>query len=83
MLSQIAYMQKYIRHQARPHTVKTALLNKPGESRYYHVPYGSVLIIGPWNYPFGLVMTPLIGALAAGNACILKPSEHACRNSTH
>lgn len=38
-------------------------------------PFGVVTIIGPWNLPFGLMLTPLAGALAAGNVCVLKPSE--------
>lgn len=38
-------------------------------------PYGIVLVIGPWNYPFQLCVVPLIGAIAAGNCVILKPSE--------
>jgi len=39
------------------------------------IPYGAVLIISPWNYPFSLLVRPLIGALAGGNVCCLKPSE--------
>jgi aldehyde dehydrogenase (NAD+) len=46
-----------------------------GESRIYYEPYGVVLIINTWNYPFVLCFKPLIGALAAGNCCIVKPSE--------
>jgi aldehyde dehydrogenase (NAD+) len=60
-----------------PQTVSTNLLNLPSSSRVLHEPLGVVLIIGPWNYPFQLLFTPLIGAIAAGNCVVLKPSEFA------
>jgi len=47
----------------------------PAESKFYYEPYGTVLILNTWNYPFVLCFKPLIGALAAGNCCIVKPSE--------
>ena len=53
----------------------------PGKSKIYYEPYGSVLIMGPWNYPFLLVMSPLIGAIAAGNCCVVKPSEHSAHTA--
>ena len=46
-----------------------------GESKIYYEPYGTVLILNTWNYPFVLSLKPLIGALAAGNCCVVKPSE--------
>jgi aldehyde dehydrogenase (NAD+) len=46
-----------------------------GRSEVHMEPYGSVCIIGPWNYPFLLVMLPLVGAMAAGNCVVIKPSE--------
>lgn len=60
-----------------PSTVSTNLLNLPSSSRVLHEPLGVVLVIGPWNYPFQLLLTPLIGAIAAGNCVVLKPSEFA------
>ncbi|NRY05564.1 acyl-CoA reductase-like NAD-dependent aldehyde dehydrogenase [Clostridium beijerinckii] len=48
---------------------------KPGKSYIVSEPYGSVLIIGPYNYPFQLVVEPLIGAISAGNCIVIKPSE--------
>ncbi len=57
--------------------VRTNLLNLPSSSRIEKEPLGVVLIIGPWNYPFQLLFTPLIGAIAAGNCVVLKPSEFA------
>lgn len=60
-----------------PESVPTNLLNLPSSSKVMREPLGVVLIIGPWNYPFQLLFTPLIGALAAGNCVVLKPSEFA------
>jgi aldehyde dehydrogenase (NAD+) len=57
--------------------VSTNLLNMPSGSRVMTEPLGVVLIIGPWNYPFQLLINPLIGAIAAGNCVVLKPSEFA------
>ena len=53
--------------------VGTPLLQLPGYSELRPEPMGLVLIIGPWNFPLSLVLNPLVGALAAGNACVLKP----------
>jgi aldehyde dehydrogenase (NAD+) len=61
----------------RPQRVTTNLLNLPSGSRVMKEPLGVVLIIGPWNYPFQLLINPLIGAIAAGNCMVLKPSEFA------
>lgn len=58
-------------------SVSTNLLNLPSGSRVMKEPLGVVLIIGPWNYPFQLLINPLIGAIAAGNCVVLKPSEFA------
>jgi len=60
-----------------PESVNTNMLNLPSSSRVEQEPLGVVLIIGPWNYPFQLLFTPLIGAIAAGNVVVLKPSEFA------
>jgi aldehyde dehydrogenase (NAD+) len=57
--------------------VPTNLLNFPSGSRVIKEPLGVVLIIGPWNYPFQLLINPLVGAIAAGNCVVLKPSEFA------
>ncbi|MCP2045467.1 aldehyde dehydrogenase [Pontibacter sp. HSC-36F09] len=66
---------KNIVRWARPKAVSETLLNFPARSYIYSQPYGVALIIGPWNYPLQLVLNPLIGALAAGNCAIIKPSE--------
>jgi aldehyde dehydrogenase (NAD+) len=62
---------------AKPQRITPVLLTFPSTSKIYKEPYGTVLIISPWNYPFQLVFSPLIGAIAAGNTVVLKPSEHA------
>ncbi len=68
---------KHLRHWMKPDKVSTNLLNMPSGSRVMKEPLGVVLIIGPWNYPFQLLINPLIGAIAAGNCVVLKPSEFA------
>ena len=66
-----------LRNWMAPERVGTNLLNLPSSSRVIREPLGVVLIIGPWNYPFQLLINPLIGAIAAGNCAVLKPSEFA------
>lgn len=61
----------------KPEKVKTNLLNFPSSSFIYAEPLGVVLIISPWNYPFQLLLAPLVGAMAAGNCVVLKASEFA------
>lgn len=56
-------------------SIKNDIAQIPGKSYVYNCAYGSVLIIGPYNYPFQLTIEPLIGAIAGGNTAILKPSE--------
>jgi aldehyde dehydrogenase (NAD+) len=68
---------KNLRNWMEPERAATNLLNMPSGSRVLKEPLGVVLIIGPWNYPFQLLINPLIGALAAGNCVVLKPSEFA------
>lgn len=60
---------------AKPKKVWPNLLNFPSSDAIYSEPYGNVLLIAPWNYPFQLAICPLIGAVAAGNKVTLKPSE--------
>ena len=59
----------------KPRRVPTPLAMQPGTSRICHEPLGLALIIGAWNYPLQLTLGPLVGAIAAGNAVLLKPSE--------
>ena len=75
-LSELSYQIKHIRKWARPKTHPTSLANFHAKSFTVSEPLGCVLIMSPWNYPFMLCMEPLVGALAAGNCCIIKPSAY-------
>ena len=68
---------KNLRSWMEPESVTTNLLNLPSSSSVLKEPLGLVLIIAPWNYPFQLLINPLIGAMAAGNCVVIKPSEFA------
>lgn len=72
----IGYVMKRLKQWAKPERVRTPLTHIGSSSYIYREPYGSALIIGPFNYPFLLVIDPLIGAISAGNAAIVKPSEY-------
>ena len=74
---EIAKMIKMLPLWNRPHRAKSSLINFPSKDYIVPEPYGKTLIISPWNYPFQLSVTPLIGAVAAGNTVVLKPSEFA------
>ena len=75
ILQEIDYALKKIKSWDKPKKVSTPFMLFPGSSYIYPEPYGSVLIIGTWNYPFQLVISPLVGAMAAGNCSVVKPSE--------
>lgn len=77
VLESISYMQKYIEDWMHPVAVSTPIHFQPAKSFIVREPYGVTLIIGPYNYPFQLVMEPLIGAIIGGNTAIVKPSESA------
>ena len=78
----ISYFLKNIDDWVKPESVKTPIQFQPGKSFIVRDPYGVVLIIGPFNYPFQLVMEPLIGAIIGGNTAIVKPSEAAPHTAT-
>ena len=75
ILKDIEYYLKNLNSLAKPKKVKTNLANQLGKSRIYTDPLGCTLVIGAWNYPYQLSLSPMIAALAAGNTCIVKPSE--------
>jgi aldehyde dehydrogenase (NAD+) len=77
----IDYALKHLKSWMKPKKVKTPLIQFPASAYIYPEPLGMVLIIAPWNYPFSLMISPLIGAIAAGNCSILKPSEIASHTS--
>ncbi|CAI7753045.1 unnamed protein product [Closterium sp. NIES-53] len=70
-----SHMLKHFKKWLQPYKVGTPLLLRPGRSEVLYEPLGVVLIISPWNFPFLLSLEPLLGALAAGNVAVLKPSE--------
>lgn len=77
VLGEISYQIKHIRRWARPKRKVTDLVNSFAKSMTVSEPYGNVLIMAPWNYPVLLCLEPLVGAVAAGNTVILKPSAYA------
>lgn len=77
LLNEINHTLKWLSAWMEPEKKGTNLLNIPGSSYVIREPLGVVLIIGPWNYPLQLLLMPLVGAIAAGNCVVLKPSEFA------
>lgn len=75
VLEELSFNLKKLRKWMKPKKVSSGLVSFPAKSRLTYEPLGTVLIIAPWNYPFQLLIAPLIGAIAAGNTVILKPSE--------
>ncbi|KQL53954.1 aldehyde dehydrogenase [Heyndrickxia shackletonii] len=75
VLEEIRFTLKHLKAWSKPKSVKTPLTHIGSKSFIYPEPYGVALIISPWNYPFQLAIAPLIGAIAAGNCAIIKPSE--------
>lgn len=75
VLNDIEYFFKNLKRLSKPRKVATNLANIPGRSRIYFEPLGNVLVIGAWNYPYQLSLSPMVAAIAAGNTCIIKPSE--------
>lgn len=75
VISQLNLVIKNLTNWVKPESVKSSILTFPSRDYIYKDPYGSILIIAPWNYPFLLALEPLIMAVAAGNTVVLKPSE--------
>ena len=76
VLSEISYMLKHIHSFSREKTVHTPLAQFHSRSYRKPSPYGVVLVMSPWNYPFLLTFDPLVDAIAAGNTVVLKPSAY-------
>jgi len=81
VLAEIRSAGKKLDLWARPERVPASWVNFPSSERIHKEPYGSALVIAPWNYPFQLALSPLVGAIAAGNTVVLKPSEMAPNTS--
>ncbi|MGM9831014.1 MAG: aldehyde dehydrogenase [Paludibacteraceae bacterium] len=75
-LSEISHVRRHLRRWARTACRPTPLTNFPAMSRIVQEPYGVVLIMSPWNYPVLLSLEPLVGAIAAGNCVVVKPSAY-------
>ena len=72
---------KNTKEWSTPVRVSGNLINFPSQDYLFKEPYGTLLIISPWNYPFQLALLPVLGAVAAGNTVVLKPSEFAPHTS--
>lgn len=79
--AEIAHSIKHLKKWMKPRKVATPLIAQPAKSYMLPEPLGVVLIIGAWNYPYQLLLSPLVAAIAAGNCAILKPSELAVNTS--
>ena len=75
-LSELRFVERHLDGWARDRRHLTPLAQFPARSFTVREPYGVVLIMSPWNYPFLLTVEPLIGAIAAGNCCVVKPSAY-------
>ena len=81
LYSEIRHAQRNLKRWSRPRRVFTPMVGQPGRSWVQPEPLGVVLILGAWNYPVQLVLSPLIPALAAGNCAVIKPSEIAAHTA--
>ena len=81
VLAEIDAARKSVAAWAKPRRVRTPPALFPATSRVEAQPYGSALIIAPWNYPLQLALAPLVAAIAAGNCAVVKPSQAALRTS--
>lgn len=77
LLSEISHTLKHLKNWMQNEMVSTNLLNIPSKSYIINEPLGVVLIIGPWNYPVNILLSPLVGAIAGGNCAVIKASEFA------
>ena len=87
-IAELSFVRSEARHALRnlsrwmaPRKVRTPLVSQPGSSQIVPEPLGTVLVIGAWNYPLQLVLSPLVGVIAAGNCALIKPSEVAAATS--
>lgn len=81
VLNEIEFLMKNLKELMKPQKVNTPLITFRSKGEIHYEPYGEVLIISPWNYPFHLAFLPLAGAIAAGNTVVLKPSEFSEKTS--
>ena len=74
-ITEAEHIRKNFRKWAKPRRAKISIVTRPGSAKVMPEPLGVALIMAPWNYPVNLVLEPLVAALAAGNAVVVKPSE--------
>jgi aldehyde dehydrogenase (NAD+) len=82
VLAEARYARRHLRAWMKSRPAPTPLLSWPSHGWIQAEPRGVALIIGPWNYPFQLLLSPLLGAIAAGNCAVLKPSEFTPHTAT-
>ena len=82
LINEIDLFTRKLKSWAKPQRVTPALMNFPSKDYIIYEPYGKVLVISPWNYPFQLALLPAMSAFAAGNNVVLKPSEHTPNTSS-
>lgn len=75
VLAELDLTLKKLKSWSKPKQIRPSFLNFPSTDKIYYEPYGTILVIAPWNYPYQLSLLPVIGAIAAGNTVVLKPSE--------
>lgn len=78
---ELRFHLKHLKSWIKPKRVRTPLVHFLSSSYRYSEPFGLVLIVAPWNYPVNLQLTPLVGAISAGNCVVLKPSKHSSNTS--
>lgn len=81
VLEEISYAIKHVKGWSRPKRAKTPIVHFLSSSYIATEPFGVVLVMSPWNYPFQLAMSPVVGAIAAGNCVFVKPSEYSFNTS--
>jgi aldehyde dehydrogenase (NAD+) len=82
VVSEVDHSIKHLKKWVKPRKVSTPIVAQPGKSYILPEPLGTILIIGAWNYPLLLVLSPLIAAISAGNCALIKPSELSANMST-
>ena len=78
---EINHMIRKLRSWSKPRSVRSGLVNSDAKSEIHYEPYGIVLVMAPWNYPFMLTLAPLVGAIAAGNCAVVKPADYSTHTS--
>ncbi len=81
VIAELRHAIKHLKRWMRPQRKAISLTQLPASAKVYNDPYGVVLIMSPWNYPFQLSIIPLIGAIAAGNCAVVKPSAYSSQTS--